>query len=308
MRAIITGIDGFVGSSVAKELLCNGWSVVGIDLGAQSHSISPNPNFQYFQTNGENVDEVCEKIASLGQGSVFYHFAWRGVSGPDRSDEKIQLNNVQLTIEWLRAAHKIGCIKFISSGSIMEFETNQVIYEQSTKPGLGYVYGSAKIAAHGMCKSIANSLGISLIWAYITNTYGVGERSQRMLNTTLRKIIHNEPLEFTEGTQNYDFIYISDVALAFRLIGEKGLPNKGYVIGSGHPKALRDFLEELLNETRPTNRVSFGAVPYSGVQTPLSYFDITDLSRDTGFCPRVSFSSGVRKTLEWLKSTEKNAN
>ena len=42
--------------------------------------------------------------------------------------------------------------------------------------------------------------------------------------------------------QNYDFVYIDDVARAFRLIGEKGKPFHEYVIGSGNAKPLKNFL------------------------------------------------------------------
>jgi UDP-glucose 4-epimerase len=89
------------------------------------------------------------------------------------------------------------------------------------------------------------------VWAYITNTYGVGESSPRFLNSTIRKIIHGEPLEFTSGIQNYDFIYVTDVAKAFRLLGEKGKANKGYIIGSGAAKPLRQFVEEILSNLSP---------------------------------------------------------
>ena len=47
---------------------------------------------------------------------------------------------------------------------------------------------------------------IDLIWAKITNAYGVGELSPRLVNTTIRKVIHGQPPQFTFGTQNYDFI------------------------------------------------------------------------------------------------------
>ena len=42
----------------------------------------------------------------------------------------------------------------------------------------------------------------------ITNAYGVGERSPRMVNTTIQKCIRGEAPQFTAGTQNYDFVYI----------------------------------------------------------------------------------------------------
>jgi UDP-glucose 4-epimerase len=307
MRAIITGADGFVGSAIVKELLENGWDVVAVDLAPSPKRLPSHYHLVYFSSAERGIPDVCAMLAKYGPFDVFYHLAWRGVSGDDRGNEEVQLQNALLATQWLRAAKELGCTKFISSGSIMEFETWRVVYEQETKPSLGYIYGAAKTAAHEMCKSLANQLGIHLVWAYITNTYGVGEASPRMLNTTLRKIIHHEPLEFTEAKQNYDFIYISDVAYAFRLLGEKGEANKNYVIGSGEAKPLRLFLEDLLDELAPGMPAVFGAIAYTGVQTPLEDFDISEIKQDCDFLPKVSFAEGVRRTFEWLRSTEGDA-
>ena len=51
--------------------------------------------------------------------------------------------------------------------------------------------------------------------------------------------------QFTAGTQNYDFVYIDDVARAFRLIGEKGKPFHEYLIGSSTARPLKEFLLEM---------------------------------------------------------------
>lgn len=81
----------------------------------------------------------------------------------------------------------------------------------------------------------------------ITNAYGVGEFSPRFVNTTLRKIIDGEPLRFTAATQNYDFVYVSDVAKAFYLVAKNGKPFREYMIGSGDAKPLKQFILEMVD-------------------------------------------------------------
>lgn len=115
--------------------------------------------------------------------------------------------------------------------------------------------------ARAICKPIANSLSIDLCWAVITNAYGVGELSPRFVNSTIRKIIANEPLQFTAATQNYDFIYIDDVARAFEAIGEHGKPNKEYTIGSGNARPLKEFILEMQQTLAPEAKPIFGDVP-----------------------------------------------
>lgn len=119
---------------------------------------------------------------------------------------------------------------------------------------------------------------------------------------TLRKIINNDRLEFTKGTQNYDFIFISDVVNALRLIGEKGKANRNYMISSGTARPLREFVIELcqLFGREP----EFGDVAYTGVETELSVFSNELLKIDCGFTPVISFKDGLKKTYEDLISRE----
>ena len=67
-------------------------------------------------------------------------------------------------------------------------------FAQGNKPGKGYIYGSGKLVARTMTMSVAADLGIDLLWAEITNAYGAGEVSPRFINSTIRKILKNEPL------------------------------------------------------------------------------------------------------------------
>ena len=300
-KAIVTGADGFVGSYVVKELLENDYFVIAVDIGHLPIRLdTSNSKLRYIS---HSVDDLSF-LSQEHEVDVFYHFAWRGSAGPERCDEQIQLNNALLTARCLRFAASIGVKRFVVAGTIMEFETNQVVYEQGSQPALPYIYGAGKTVAHEICKPIANDLGIDLLWTYITNTYGVGESSQRFLNNTIKKIIHGDKLEFTSGNQNYDFIYVTDVARAFRLVGEKGIANKGYLIGSGKARPLKEFVMEMCNAIDPRIVPVFGDVPYTGVMTPIEIFSINDLQVGLGFVPQVSFRDGIRRTYKYLKELE----
>ena len=87
---------------------------------------------------------------------------------------------------------------------------------------MGYIYGMGKYIAYCMCKTVAVNSGIELVWSMITNTYGVGDFSPRFVNSTLRKIINGEPLQFTATTQNYNFVYVTmHVAKDFYLVADE---------------------------------------------------------------------------------------
>lgn len=304
-KAIVTGANGFVGSAVVRELLSRGVAVVALVHNGHADRL-PTEGAQNLEIHSMDLHHVVDlrtELADCG-ADVFYHFAWEGSAGPARADTKLQLANVQWTVETLELAHAIGCRRFLCAGSIMEHETVAATYAPGNRPGLGYIYGGGKLAAHGMCMAKAAELGIELVWPEITNAYGVGEISHRMVNTTIRKCIAGEPPQFTAGTQNYDFVYIDDVARAFYLIGEHGKPFHEYLIGSGTARPLKEFLLEMKASIAPDLDFIFGDIPFTGINLPLSAFDTTETERDTGFRAEVSFGEGTRRTQDWLLSVE----
>jgi nucleoside-diphosphate-sugar epimerase len=295
-KAIVTGANGFVGSAVVKELLKNNYEVYSICRENSTMNVPSDSKIIYCElTDMKNLDKQIQ----IGEYDLFYHFAWDGSAGSARADTQLQLQNAQWTVDALRIAKKLGVKRFVCAGSIMEHETMAAAYTQGNKPGLGYIYGSGKLVAHTMCMSVAADIGIELVWPEITNTYGVGERSPRMVNTTIQKCINGENPQFTAGTQNYDFVYIDDVARAFRLIGENGKPFHEYLIGSSTARPLKEFLKEMQSSIAQNLEFVFGNVPFTGVDMPISSFDCSETERDTGFRAEISFGEGCRRTYEW---------
>lgn len=305
-NVLVTGAAGFVGSAVVKELLSHNIFVVALDVveNPSNRLDLGNNHLVYKQLNISDF-ETFSLVCKENKIDTVYHFAWVGSAGPLREDYECQVNNAVATAKLMETAHASGVKRFIVAGSIMEFESFEAIFAQESKPQAAYIYGIGKQLAHEICKPIANKIGIKLIWTYITNTFGVGEMSPRLINSTIRKCINKEPLQFTSGKQNYDFIYIDDVARAFYFIGEKGIANKGYVIGSGKAGPLRKFLEELVYACDKEAKPLFGDIPFTGTNLNIDYFDIKDLVNDCGFIPQVSFAEGIRKTYKWLKEVEK---
>lgn len=300
-RAIVTGANGFVGNAVVKELIRNNVLVYAVHRPGHNENIEKLNNVMSIPCSLSDINSLKDKFTGI-EIDVFYHLAWDGSAGQARANTQLQLQNAQWTIDALKIAKEIGCKKFVSAGSIMEHETIAAAYKQGNKPGLGYIYGSGKLVAHTMCASVAAEIGIDIMWAIITNAYGPGEKSSRMVNTTIKKIINNESPQFTSGTQNYDFIYIDDVARAFYLIGKNGKPFNEYIIGSSCAKPLREFLMEMKMSIAPNLDFIFGDVPFTGINLPIEKFDSYHTETDTGFKAKTSFAEGVKLTMDWLKS------
>jgi len=298
-RAVVTGANGFVGSHIVKELIANGIFVIAVHRKGREENI---PDSSFIRRIELDMADIEDLITAEVSADVFFHLAWDGTAGESRADVKCQLENVLTTCSCVKTAKAIGCKRFIYSSSIIEDEVFSACSSQGLKPGIGYIYGSVKQTANHIAKMTAAKCGIEYLAGKISNTYGVGELSPRLINTTLRRIIMGEAVKFTEGTQNYDFIYISDAARAFRLIAQYGKPFHEYFIGSGNPKLLCDFLLEMRDAVAPEYEFIFGAVPFTGVNIAIENFDVSLIREHCGFMPNVSFIDGIKLVYEWLKN------
>lgn len=300
-KVIITGANGFLGSALTKYLIQHNVQIAAFTHAGHRSNIPENALVTVYPYEMDTPDDIMRNREEFSSYDAFYHFAWESVAGRDRGNPEIQLRNVSATILALKTAHRIGCKRFIGIGSIMEDEVIAIAERQGIHPGLGYVYGTAKFTAHAMCQSIAADLGIDFIWTKLTNAYGVGEKSKRMVNTAIRKCNSGISPSFTAATQNYDFVYIDDVARAYYLIGENGKPFHTYLIGSSHARPLKEFLQEMQQSIAPEIPFQFGKIPFTGINLDITKFDCSDTENDTGFRAEISFAEGTRRTMAWMR-------
>lgn len=302
-KAIVTGANGFVGSSVCKELANRNFEVIAIIRNKEENisNISGIKDLKIIYCDLSEFKNLTNLIKDKDI-DIFYHFAWIGTAGPLRGDKDIQLKNIEYTLDTVKACADIGCKRFVFASSIMEYEISAIM-EKEIAPNLNTLYSSAKLSADYMARTIANSLEIDYIRTVISNIYGPGETSPRLINTSIRKLLNNEHCAFSEGEQMYDFIYIDDAAKAFVAVGEKGKANKTYYIGSLSPRPLRDYLIVMKNGVNPKLDIGLGELGFDGITLTYNEFDINAVKEDTGFIPKVSFEEGIKRTVSWIKET-----
>lgn len=300
-KAVVTGSNGFIGTALCKELALRGTEVIAIvkDEGEDISNIVHLPGLKIVYCDLAGFKNLADFIPDRDV-DVVYHLAWVGSAGPLRGDSDVQTRNVQYACDTAKACAAMGCKRIVFASSIMEYELGAMMATDVT-PGINTLYSSAKMAADYMARAVAGSLGVEYVRAVISNIYGPGEVSPRMVNTSLRKLILGEHCAFTSGEQLYDFIYITDAARMFVAIGEDGVPNRTYYMGSPSPRPLREFLCEMRDQVDPAAEIGLGELPFHGVSLAYNEFDIDAVRKDTGFVPAVSFAEGIRRTADWIR-------
>lgn len=306
-KAIVTGANGFVGSAVCKALAEHGVYVIALvrDKASDISRIERLNNISIKYCDMNNY-KLLPDIIDDRDIDVMYHFAWSGSAGANRGNADVQMSNIYTSIDLLKACAAIDCRCFVFAASIMEYEIHAAI-ETNKKIGINSLYSVAKMSCDYMLRILSYEFKIQYIRCVISNIYGPGENSPRLINTSIRKILRGDKPLFSEGKQMYDFIYIDDAAEIFYKLGENGNPAKTYYIGSTCPKELREYIKELHNVIDPDAQIGLGELPFNGVSLDYSLFDVYSVKKDTGYVPLISFSEGVKRTAEWIKEKENGA-
>ena len=300
-KAIVTGANGFVGSAVCKELCKQGVEVIAIVRNPDERisDIEKIGGVRILYSDLSRFRDLAKLIPDRDV-DILYHFAWIGSAGPLRGDADAQMKNIQFACDTVKACADLGCGRFVFASSIMEYEIEALMATDAT-PSANTLYSSAKVAADYMARTIAGSVNVDYIRAVISNIYGPGETSPRLVNTSIRKLLNGEYCSFSSGEQMYDFIYITDAAKAFVAIGKDGKSNRAYYIGSREPKRLKEFLLSLRDCVDPNLEIGLGDLPFNGVSLSYREFDIDAVKNDTGFVPEVTFEEGVSNTIAWIR-------
>lgn len=298
-NVVVTGANGFLGKNLIKELLNRQINILALDICFDDELLSNN-NIECINVNNIYISDLKDKIKTK-KNCCFFHLAWSGTSGSLRADYKIQLKNVQMVCEYVELAKNIGCSRFIYASSINEMETYEYMQSDNISPSGGYIYGTGKLAGHLMGEVVAYQNGIEFIPVIITNIYGAGEKSARLINTSIRKLLNKEHCSFTEGYQMYDFIYITDAISSIIEVAIKGKPFSRYYIGSGHPKPLREYLNEMKDVVDPDAVLGLGDITFNGKNISYDQFDLMKVNKDTGYENKILFKEGIKLTMDYIK-------
>lgn len=297
-RAIVIGATGAIGIALIKELIEENIEILVITRNdsERNDNIPRHPlvTLEYCSLDGLN-----ELQNTTGKSyDVFYYFAWMGTTGEGRHDMYLQNMNIKFALDAVGVAKRLGCKKFVGAGSQAEYGRVEGVLKPETPVFPENGYGIAKLCAGLMTREYAHQLGMEHIWVRILSVYGPNDGSQSMVMSTINKLRNNEVPKFTKGEQMWDYLYSGDAAKAFRLIGEKGIDGKVYVLGSGEVRPLAEYIKEIQCIVNPESEIALGEIPYGEKQVMYLQADVSELEKDINWKAEIEFSDGIRKIVQ----------
>ncbi len=320
-RVVITGATSMLGVALIEECLRNGIEVIAIARrGSKNlYRLPQSDHVKLFECDLDEMKDFFPPAHPSGaspqppegaslRADVFYHFGWgwtgRDADGNDlRLDPELQALNIQYTLDAVRLAKKFGCRKFLFAGSQAEYGSTDQPLNRDTPIKPTMEYGVAKYAAGRLAESLCRKLEIDFVHLRIVSTYGANDGANTLISYLVRSYLENQRPQLTGGDQLWDYLYADDAARCFRLLGESDRARGVYVIGSGVARPLKEYIEIIHRLTGSTVPLIFGEKPYSKNQVMFLQADISDLRRDVGFEPTISFEEGINRIISARRAT-----
>lgn len=297
-KAIVTGAGGFIGGALTKELLKREYKVYGVDISLSAlKKFDDEENFVPLCID-LNKGKISERIADSNIDVIFY-LAWGGsLKGGDLLDTKLQINNIKTAVNVIEDI-KNKCVRFIFCASSYEY-----MRDISGKNITVSIYGSAKKAASEMCASIAYRNKIDFNKIILTNTYGIGDKSDKAVNTIIRIMLNKGELKLVKGDNRNDWVYIDDTVNGIIAAAEHGQSFHDYYIGHRDITTFKEKIIMMRDILCPEMELVFGKM---NEDTYVNYdlIDLDALYNDTGFECKAGFEESIRKTAEWITEINK---
>ena len=296
-NVIVTGGNGFIGSSLMKKLVANGIKVVAVDITFQGERL---PKSELITKIESCVDSSLVEKLPVEEYDAFYHLAWKGVNGADKANPTIQLANIQMAIDCADICKKLNVKKYLCAGTVAENATFSLPNLEKTSGGM--MYGVAKHACRLILEDYCKNIGQQFVWMQFSNIYGVGNKTGNLVSYTLGELMTGNEATFGPALQPYDFIYVDDLIEAVYRLGEKETNKAFYYIGSGSPRQLKEYLLRIGELAVYADKIGIGIRPDDGIKYSMDMFCNDDLVDAIGEYVSTDFDNGINKTIEWLKS------
>jgi len=312
-KYLITGIAGFIGSSLAHAVLAQGDQVRGIDNFAtgRRENLAEILNRIDFR-EADLLDLDAMKNACQGADFVLHQAAVPSVPKSVLDPLGSNRANVDGTLNLLVAARdaKVKRVVYAASSSAYG-DTPTLPKHEEMHPNPISPYAVAKLASEYYMTSFYRCYGLETVRLRYFNIFGPRQDPNSQYSGVMAKFISlmlkgEQPTVFGDGSQSRDFTYI-DNAVSANLLActapASGAAGRVFNVATGTRIDLNQVFESLRKLTGYTGTLKYGPERAGDIKHSLA--DVSLAEKHLGYKPLVDFETGLKKTVDWYRSQTK---
>jgi UDP-glucose 4-epimerase len=309
LKAVVTGVAGFVGSTLAETLVAAGHDVTGIDCFLDYYpraakernleALRANPRFRFVE---ESLVDADLKGLVTGADWVFHQAAQAGVRSSWGEDFRIYSdNNVYATQRLLEACRTASLSKFVyASSSSIYGDTDDLPMRETSTPKPVSPYGVSKLAAEHLCGLYTKNFGLPTVSLRYFTVYGPRQRPDMAFHRFINSVMDDTPIVlYGDGEQSRDFTFVGDIVAANIAAAESGKPGAVYNIGGGSRTTVNEVIATIGGLVGREPRVDRREVQKGDVKHTAA--DTSAARREIGFSPAVPLAEGLARQVKWQK-------
>ncbi len=308
----VTGVAGFIGSNIARELIRRGERVRGIDnfSTGKRHNLEDLSSHIEFH-EADITDLAAMRHACDGADYVIHQAAIPSV--PRSVEDPIGCNaaNVDGTLNVLVAAReaKVKRVVYASSSSLYG-DAPILPKTEDMPPSPISPYAVAKLAGEYYMNSFYRVYGLETVSLRYFNVFGPYQDPTSIYSGVLAnfisRMLKGEPITiYGDGEQSRDFTYIDNVVSANLLSCHAPayeVAGKFFNAAANHRITLNQTFETLKKLTGYRGTPKYGPERSGDVKHSLA--DISLADRHLGYKPLVNFEEGLKRTVHWYRTSQ----
>ena len=307
--SLITGADGFIGSTLVEMLVAKGYRVKAL---SQYNSFN---NWGWLEDiecknkievlTGDIRDPHYCKFITKGVDVIFHLAALIAIPYSYVAPDSYVDTNIKGTLNICQAAKENGNIRVIHTSTSEVYGTAQYVPIDENHPLQAQSpYSATKIAADAMAMSFYNAFNLPVTIARPFNTYGPRQSARAVIPTIITQIYNGEKeIKLGDVTPTRDFNYVDDTCHGFIALAECDESIGQTVnIGSNFEISIGDTLnliKELIDSDVKFITDKQRIRPEKSEVFRL-WCDNSKIEKLTGFKPEVDIRQGLQKTIDWI--------
>jgi nucleoside-diphosphate-sugar epimerase len=310
---LVTGVAGFIGSTLARAVLAQGGKVVGFDnfsTGKRENLAEVQGRIDLHEADLLDLDALHR--ACRGVDFVFHEAAIPSVPRSVKDPLGNNRANVDGTLNVLVAARDAKVRRVIYAASSSAYgDTPTLPKREDMPPNPISPYATAKLASEYYMTSFYRCYGLETVCLRYFNVFGPRQDPTSPYSGVLAKFITqmlngDQPTIFGDGKQSRDFTFVDNVVDANLLACKaeaREVAGRVFNVATARRTDLYQTFQILKTLTGYTGDVKYADERAGDVKHSLA--DISRAEQHLGYKPKVDFEEGLRRTIEWYRSRER---